>query len=75
MIESLGHEADSAADGEDAIEKVRQAEQAGKPFDIVILDLTVKGGVGGEQAAARLRPTYPHVKLVVSIGYSDNPVV
>jgi two-component system, cell cycle sensor histidine kinase and response regulator CckA len=75
MIESLGHEADSAVDGEDAIEKVIQSEQAGKPFDIVILDLTVKGGMGGEQAAARLRQISPGVKLVVSSGYADNPVV
>jgi CheY-like chemotaxis protein len=75
MIEALGHEADIAVDGTEAIDKVGQAAQAGKPYDIVILDLTVKGGMGGEPAAARLRQLFPDVKLVVSSGYADNPVV
>jgi CheY-like chemotaxis protein len=75
MIEALGHEGEGAADGEDAIEKFREAIQSGRPFDIVILDLTVKGGMGGEQAIRKLQEIDPHVKAIVSSGYADNPVV
>jgi CheY-like chemotaxis protein len=75
MIESLGHEIASARDGEEAIAMFRQAEEAGSPFDIIILDLTVKGGMGGEEAIRRIREQSPTVKAVVSSGYADNPVV
>lgn len=75
MIEKLGHEAQTAEDGEDAIRKFRHAMDSGKPFDIVILDLTVRRGMGGERAIARLLELEPAVKAIVSSGYSDNPVI
>jgi two-component system cell cycle sensor histidine kinase/response regulator CckA len=75
MLESLGHEVTCAADGEDAIEKFIQARESGRPFDAVILDLTVKGNMGGEQAAAKLRETDPGARIIVSSGYSDSQVV
>ncbi len=75
MIEALGHEPQCASDGEDAIDKFLQARQAGKPFDVVVLDLTVKGGMGGEQALRELRAIDPEIKAVVSSGYADNPVM
>jgi two-component system cell cycle sensor histidine kinase/response regulator CckA len=75
MLSSLGHEATCVETGEDAVEKFRQADESGHPFDVVILDLTVKGGMGGEQAAAKLREIDPQVRIIVSSGYSDSPVV
>ena len=75
MIRELGHTGESAGDGLDAIEKFRKAADAGEPFDIVILDLTVKRGMGGEQVIARLREMDPGIKAIVSSGYSDNPVI
>ena len=75
MVEALGHEITCAQHGEEAIELFGQARQSGNPFDLVILDLTVKGGMGGEQAAAILRQMEPQVKLVVSSGYSDNSLI
>ncbi len=75
MMVTLGHEVESAEDGEEAIEKFRQAAESGRPFDVVILDITVKGGMGGELAIKRLREMDPQVKAIVSSGYSDNPVV
>jgi len=75
MIDALGHEAMCAADGDDAIEKFRQAGESGMPFDIVILDLTVKGGMGGEQTIRKLLEIDPHVRAIVSSGYADTPVV
>jgi CheY-like chemotaxis protein len=75
MIVALGHEVECASDGMEAIEIFRQAREAGKPFDMVIFDLTVKGGMGGEEAIRRIREIEPDVVAVVSSGYADNPVV
>ncbi|MBI5102941.1 MAG: PAS domain S-box protein [Nitrospirae bacterium] len=75
MIGALGHEVESAEDGRKAIELFRQAREAGNPYDLVILDLTVKGGMGGEEAIAGIREIDPNVKAVVSSGYADNPVI
>jgi two-component system, cell cycle sensor histidine kinase and response regulator CckA len=75
MIVALGHEVECASDGTEAIEIFRQARETGKPFDVVIFDLTVKGGMGGEEAIRRIREIEPDVAAVVSSGYADNPVV
>ena len=47
----------------------------GKPFDIVIMDLTIPGGMGGEEAIKYLREIDPEIKAIVSTGYSNNPVI
>ncbi|HBG07171.1 MAG: hypothetical protein A2075_23655 [Geobacteraceae bacterium GWC2_58_44] len=75
MVERCGYEVGYAADGEQAIQKLREASESGNPFQIVILDLTVKGGMGGEEAIKKIREILPDVKAVVSSGYSDNCVV
>ncbi len=75
LMDFLGHEVEVAEDGEDAIEKFRQARKSGKPFDVVILDLTIKGGMGGEAAIGKLREIDPNVTAIVSTGYCDNPVI
>jgi CheY-like chemotaxis protein len=75
MIETLGHSVECAGDGEEALARFIQARESGMPFDVVSLDLTVKGGMGGEQAATKLREIDPTVKLIVTSGYSDNAVV
>ncbi|MBA4374541.1 MAG: hypothetical protein C0402_16950 [Thermodesulfovibrio sp.] len=75
MFAALGHGVVCAEDGSKAIEQFRQATEEGTPFDLVVLDLTVKGGMGGEEAIRRILEIDPHVKAVVSSGYADNPVV
>lgn len=72
LIKALGHEVESAKDGMDAIEKFILARDSGKPFDIVILDLTVKSGMGGEQTIRELRKIYPRVNAIVSSGYANS---
>ncbi len=74
MLESLSHEVMVAEDGEDAIKKYSEAKRTGRAFDIVILDLTVRGGMGGDETVRKLKEIDPKVKVVVSTGYSDNPV-
>jgi PAS domain S-box-containing protein len=75
MIASLGHVVNTAANGEEAIVLFRSAREAGSPFDIVVLDLTVKNGMGGEETMRRLRELAPDIKAVVSSGYSDAAVL
>jgi CheY-like chemotaxis protein len=48
---------------------------SGRRFDAVLLDLTVSGGMGGAEAAVRLKELDPSLKLIVSSGYSDAPVM
>ncbi len=75
MLKSLGHEAEVAQHGQEAIEKYQAAMPAGKPFDIVILDLTVRGGMGGADTLKKLLEIDPAVKAVVSTGYSDDAAI
>ncbi|MDD5757662.1 MAG: PAS domain S-box protein [Desulfobulbaceae bacterium] len=71
MIKALGHEVESAEHGEEAIRRYRLAMEAGKPFDVVVLDLTIRGGMGGFDTVRHLQEIDPKVKAVVSSGYSD----
>ncbi len=75
MLKSLGHDVELAAHGEEAVEKHRQARASGRPFDLLILDLTVRGGMGGQEALRRIKEVEPDVAAVVSSGYSDDPVL
>ncbi len=75
ILISLGYEAAFASDGEAAVERYRQAADAGKPFDGVIMDLTIPGGMGGKEAISRLLDVDPHVKAIVSSGYSNDPIM
>ena len=75
LLGALGYDAVTARDGEEAIELYQQAIQGGGPFDAVILDLTVPGGMGGKAAIRHLREIDPGVRAIVSSGYSDDPVM
>jgi CheY-like chemotaxis protein len=52
-----------------------RARDGGAPFDVVILDLTIPGGMGGKETIQKLREIDPHVKAIVSSGYSSHSVV
>ncbi len=75
LIRSLGHGVTLAEHGEAAVAHYRAARDSGFPFDVVILDLTVRGGMGGKDALERIRAEDPGVRAVVSSGYSDDAVV
>lgn len=75
MLRSLGFEVDFVKDGTEAIEVYKRAMDCGEPFDAVILDLTVRGGMGGKQAIRKLREIAPEVKAIISSGYTDDPVM
>jgi CheY-like chemotaxis protein len=75
MLALLGHAAEFVRDGESAIQAYREAMQEGRPFDVVILDLTIPGGYGGEEAMRRLLEIDPDAVGIVSSGYSESPVM
>ncbi len=75
ILESFGHECDTARDGREALEKFKLSLQEGKPFDIVIMDLTVPGGMGGKDAAIEFGKITPRPVLIVSSGYYGDPVL
>jgi PAS domain S-box-containing protein len=75
MLKRMGYEAESAKDGAEAIERYQHARDRENPFDVVILDLTVPGAMGGREALKKLREIDPSVKAVVLTGYANDPVV
>jgi PAS domain S-box-containing protein len=75
MLKMLGHNVECSVDGKEAIELYKKAIEAANPFDVVILDLTIPGGMGGKETVEELRKIDPHVKAVVSSGYSNDPVM
>ncbi len=61
--------------GEEALAAYDSARSSDHPFDVVILDLTIRGGMGGKDTIQRLREIDPAVKAIVSSGYSNDPVL
>lgn len=75
MLESLGYATQVTASGEEAIERLRTAESLGEPFDTVILDLTVPGGMGGSDALPHIRAVRADIRVLATSGYADDPVL
>jgi PAS domain S-box-containing protein len=74
-LRRLGYEVDSAPNGEKALESYRAAQDAGRRYDLVILDLTVPGSLGGIATLERLWEMDPEVRAIASSGYSSDPVM
>jgi len=74
-LKLFGYEVEGATDGAEAINAFKDAIDKGKPFDVVILDLTIPGGMGGEDTLKKLRGIDPKMKAIVSSGYSEDPVM
>ncbi len=70
ILEQLGYEPEVAAEGEAAIALYERAMREGRPFRVVLLDLTIPGGLGGRETLARLRALDPKVRAIVASGYS-----
>lgn len=75
MLSFLKYETDFAQDGQEALDKYMEAKKSGSPFDAVIMDLTIPGGMGGKDAVKKLLEIDPEVKVIVSSGYSHDPVM
>ena len=75
ILNRLGYEASFSKNGTQAVEMYKKAMESGSPFDVVILDLTVRGGMGGKEAIKKLIEIDPKIKAIVSSGYSNSPVM
>ena len=75
VLNFLEYEVMFARDGAAALDLYKHEKEAGVPFDLVILDLSVPEGLGGKDAIALLKAYDPAVKAIVSSGYSNDPVV
>ncbi len=75
LLTHKGYKVECAKDGEEAIELYKKVMETSQPFDAVILDLTVRGGMGGKEAIRKLLEIDPNVKAIVASGYSNDPVL
>lgn len=75
MLREMGYEVGFARDGQEAIATYEEAMHSGNPFDVVIMDLTIPGRMGGKEAIQKLKEIHPEVKAVVSSGYSSDPIM
>ena len=72
MLESLGYKFDLAKNGEEAIQFYKRYLNIGRPYDLVIMDLTIIGGMGGEQAYKHLKELDPELRAVITSGYDND---
>jgi two-component system, cell cycle sensor histidine kinase and response regulator CckA len=72
MLQSLDYKFDIAKNGDDAITFYKRYLNIGRPYDAVIMDLTVVGGLGGEETFKILRELDPEVRAIVSTGYDND---
>jgi CheY-like chemotaxis protein len=75
MLSILGHEVVEACDGEEAVALFIRYRNEGNPIDVIIMDLTIPGGMGGKEAVGEILALDPGARVVVSSGYSSDPVM
>ena len=75
LLSFLHYDVVIAHDGLEAIQHYQLSQAEGRPFDLVLLDLTVPGGLGGIETFQKLREIDPAVRVVVSSGYADDPMI
>ena len=72
MLQSLDYKYDLARNGEEAIALYKRYQNIGRPYDAVIMDLTVVGGMGGEACFGELQKLDPEVRAIVASGYDND---
>ena len=75
MLEISGFSVETASDGKQAIEMYKLWMDAGEAFDVVIMDITIPGGIGGKEAIKDILEIDPEARAIVSSGYADDPVM
>ena len=75
FLTHLGYDVEAVPDGETALESYKQALIKDNPFKLVIIDLTIPGGMGGRETIQKLKEIDSNVKAIVSSGYSNDPVL
>ena len=75
MLTEFGHDVILAKDGAEAIQLFSESVKSNSPIDVTIMDLTIPGGMGGKDAVKELLKIEPHSKIIVSSGYSNDPIM
>ena len=75
LLQLLGYDAETVSTGEAAIASYTRAREEGRPFDIVMLDLTIPGGMGGGQVIRSLIDLDPDVRAIVVSGYAGDAML
>jgi CheY-like chemotaxis protein len=75
MLTNIGYQPTVVENGAKAIQLYKKAKESDKPFNAVILDLTIPGGMSGKEVIIRLKEIDPNIKAVVSSGYSNDPIM
>ena len=70
-----GHDVFCTATGESALHAFEKAEDFGRPFDVLLFDLDIRGGMGGNETLARIRADHPDVRAIVTTGYVNDSVL
>jgi CheY-like chemotaxis protein len=74
MLLGMGYKVDLAKSGEEAIQLYKRYLNIGRPHDVVIMDLTVIGGMGGEECFRHLRELHADVRAIVASGYDNDEI-
>jgi signal transduction histidine kinase len=74
MLQSLDYKYDLAKNGEEAIVLYKRYQNIGRPYDAVIMDLTVVGGMGGEECFKALKELDPEVRAILATGYDNDDI-
>ncbi len=75
MLSSIGYTVKTVQHGEEAINVFKKSKEQGSPFDAIILDLTVTGGMGGAKTCENLLHIDPGANVIASSGFSNDPVM
>jgi CheY-like chemotaxis protein len=75
MLQKLGYDPVYATSGEEAVKIYQESIRGQDPVKLVIMDLTIPGGLGGKETIALLTKINPKIKAIVSSGYSTDPVM
>lgn len=75
MLIEIGYDVTTCADGKEAVSHYLSARESGTPFSAVIMDLTIPGGMGGKETAKEILSIDPSAFLIVSSGYSNDPIM
>ncbi len=75
LLMLLGYEVETTKDGSECIATYKAAMESGRPFSVVVMDLTVPGGMGGKVAIQKLLEFDPAVRAIVASGYSTDPIM
>jgi len=75
MLEMLGYEVESVYDGQAALQAYEVAMDQNNAYDLVIMDLTIPGAMGGKEAVGKLKSLDPQACVVVSSGYANDTIM